>query len=35
MPDAAEALRVRIKHELGRDVRVPEHLETIDLDSPG
>ncbi|HEY9499210.1 MAG TPA: MBL fold metallo-hydrolase [Terrimesophilobacter sp.] len=34
-PDAAEALRVRIKHELGRDVRVPEHLESIDLNSPG
>jgi metallo-beta-lactamase family protein len=33
-PDAADALRVRIKHELGRDARVPEHLESIDLTSP-
>lgn len=34
-PDAAEQLRLRIKHELDRDARVPEHLESIDLNNPG
>ncbi len=33
-PDAADALRNRIKHELGWSVRVPEHLERITLDTP-
>jgi metallo-beta-lactamase family protein len=31
---ASDALRLRIKHELGWDVRVPEHLETIDPSRP-
>ncbi|MCE9521739.1 MAG: MBL fold metallo-hydrolase [Alphaproteobacteria bacterium] len=30
-PAAADALRLRIKDELGWDVRVPEHLESVDL----
>ena len=33
-PSAADTLRFRVKHELGRAVRVPEHLETIYLDRP-
>lgn len=33
-PEAADTLRRRVAHELGRDARVPEHLETIRLDSP-
>jgi metallo-beta-lactamase family protein len=33
-PEAAETLRRRVAHELGRRVRVPEHLETIRLDAP-
>lgn len=33
-PDASDALRARIKHELGWRARVPEHLETVSLDSP-
>jgi metallo-beta-lactamase family protein len=32
-PEASDALRYRIKHELGWKVRVPEHLERVDLDS--
>jgi metallo-beta-lactamase family protein len=32
-PDAADALRARIKHELGWQARVPEHLERIALDA--
>ena len=31
-PDAADTLRLRVRHELGRRVRVPEHLETVRLD---
>ncbi len=34
-PDAADVLRGRIKRELEREVRAPEHLETISLTSPG
>lgn len=30
-PDAADALRARIKHELGWAARVPEHLERVPL----
>jgi metallo-beta-lactamase family protein len=30
-PDAADALRYRIEHELGWEARVPEHMETVDL----
>jgi metallo-beta-lactamase family protein len=30
-PPAADALRLRIKDELGWDVHVPEHLESVDL----
>lgn len=30
-PDAADALRARIKHELGWHCRVPEHLERVGL----
>jgi metallo-beta-lactamase family protein len=30
-PDAADALRTRINHELGWQCRVPEHLERVDL----
>lgn len=33
-PDAADALRWRIEHELGWHVRAPEHLERISLDHP-
>jgi metallo-beta-lactamase family protein len=33
-PDATDALRFRIAHELGWRVRVPEHLETIRLERP-
>lgn len=33
-PDAADALRFRIDHELGWTVRVPEHLERISLRNP-
>jgi metallo-beta-lactamase family protein len=32
--DSADALRLRIKHELGRNARVPDHLESIDLNNP-
>ena len=30
-PDAADALRLRIKDQLGWNVRVPQHLETVSL----
>ncbi len=33
-PDASDALRRRVEHELGRPARAPEHLETIRLDAP-
>jgi len=33
-PDASDALRARIKRELGWRARVPEHLETVDLANP-
>ena len=33
-PEAADTLRSRVAHELGRNVRVPEHRETIRLDAP-
>jgi len=33
-PTAADTLRQRVQHELGRSVRVPEHLESIYLDRP-
>lgn len=33
-PDSADALRFRVDHELGWNVRVPEHLERIDLVRP-
>jgi len=33
-PDAADALRFRIEHELGWNVRVPEHLERISIHDP-
>ena len=33
-PDASDALRIRIKRELGWKARVPEHLETVPLDDP-
>ncbi len=33
-PGASDVLRARIKHELGWRARVPEHLETVSLDSP-
>lgn len=33
-PDAAEALRLRIKHELGRSARVPDDGDSIDLTRP-
>lgn len=33
-PDASDALRARIKRQLGWRVRVPEHMETISLDKP-
>jgi metallo-beta-lactamase family protein len=32
--DAADALRYDIEHELGWTARVPEHLETVDIDQP-
>jgi len=32
-PDAADALRYAIEHELGWSARVPEHLETVELGS--
>jgi len=33
-PEASDALRLRIKRELGWNVRVPEYLETVSLDRP-
>jgi metallo-beta-lactamase family protein len=33
-PEASDALRVRIKRELGWRVRVPEYLEGISLEDP-
>ena len=33
-PDSSDALRVRIKRELGWRARVPEHLERIDIGDP-
>ena len=33
-PSAADTLRFRVEHELGRHVRVPEHLDSIYLDRP-
>lgn len=33
-PDASDALRARIKRELGWRVRVPEHLESISIEEP-
>lgn len=33
-PDASDALRIRIKRELGWRARVPEHLESIDIEDP-
>lgn len=33
-PDASDALRFRIKRELGWRVRVPEHLEQISIEEP-
>jgi metallo-beta-lactamase family protein len=33
-PDASDALRGRITHELGWPARVPEHLERVTLDAP-
>ncbi len=33
-PDGADMLRKRIRNELGWTARVPEHLETVDLDHP-
>ncbi|MFJ6079250.1 MBL fold metallo-hydrolase RNA specificity domain-containing protein [Pseudarthrobacter sp. NPDC092419] len=33
-PDASDALRLRIKHELGRRARVPEFMETVSLLDP-
>ena len=30
-PDAADALRIRIEHELGWTAHVPEYLERIEL----
>jgi len=32
-PHSSDVLRYRIQHELGWDVRVPEHLEVVDLDA--
>src|SRR3569833_1398676 len=32
-PHSSDAFRYRIQHELGWDVRVPEHLEVVDLDA--
>ncbi|WP_427135981.1 MBL fold metallo-hydrolase RNA specificity domain-containing protein [Pseudarthrobacter sp. S9] len=31
-PEACEALRVRIKHELGWRARVPEYLEDVSIE---
>jgi len=33
-PEASDALRIRIKRELGWRVRVPEHFESISLEDP-
>ncbi len=33
-PDASDALRRRIKRELGWNARVPEYLEAVPLDNP-
>jgi metallo-beta-lactamase family protein len=33
-PDASDALRIRIKRELGWQARVPEYLETVPLEDP-
>ena len=33
-PDSADALRFRIDHELGWNVRVPEHLERVSIRKP-
>lgn len=33
-PDASDALRVRVKRELGWSARVPEYLETVSLQHP-
>jgi metallo-beta-lactamase family protein len=33
-PDASDALRIRIKRELGWSARVPEHLESVSLRHP-
>lgn len=33
-PDSADALRLRVKHDLGWPARVPEHLETVSLQNP-
>ena len=33
-PDASEALRLRIKHELGWKARVPEYQETVSIATP-
>ncbi|RAX18164.1 MBL fold metallo-hydrolase [Pseudarthrobacter sp. AG30] len=33
-PDAADALRVRIKRQLGWKVRVPEHQESVSIENP-
>ncbi|RAI03516.1 MBL fold metallo-hydrolase [Acuticoccus sediminis] len=33
-PTAADTLRQRVAHELGRAVRVPDHLDTVHLDRP-
>jgi metallo-beta-lactamase family protein len=31
-PNAADTLRMRVRHELGREARVPDHLEAIHVD---
>ena len=33
-PDASDALRLRVRRELGWNVRVPEHLEAVSLKHP-
>jgi metallo-beta-lactamase family protein len=33
-PEGSEALRVRIKRQLGWRARVPEHLDKISLEDP-
>ena len=33
-PDSSDALRIRIKRELGWTARVPEYLEAIQLENP-